>query len=216
MPLYRLKKNYHIKNERIGERVLHKMLKYKKVVLASGSPRRVEIFSMLKIPFVKATPNINETLFDACCAPSKFVKNLSTQKALSVAQTMSNNCFVVAADTICYAKGSIITKPKDRADAARMLNLFSGTRHSVYTGVCISYHSLQKSAFAKTNVHFKKLSKRQIAHYIQTGEYKDKAGGYAIQGLASQFVEKICGCPFNIIGFPISLFYSMSREILFC
>lgn len=114
---------------------------------------------------------------------------------------------MLGADTIVCLDGQVFGKPADDEDACRMLRYLSGRAHSVYTGICILGHGRCIADVARTGVQFAELSNNEIEEYVCTGEPRDKAGAYAIQGLASKFVTSVAGCYQNIVGLPVSLVY---------
>ncbi len=117
------------------------------------------------------------------------------------------NEIVLAADTTVVVDSEMLAKPEDHRDAQRMLAKLSGRRHEVLSGICIRQNGRTVRDWASTAVWFAPMSEREIAEYVATGEPMDKAGAYAIQGLASKFVERIEGCYFNVMGLPVSLVY---------
>jgi septum formation protein len=120
---------------------------------------------------------------------------------------------VLAADTTVLIHGEILGKPLDAADARRMLRLLSGQRHTVLTGICLRSASRIVEDCAETSVWFAPLSSQEIEDYAASGEPMDKAGAYAIQGLASKFIQRIEGCYFNVMGLPVALVYRHLREM---
>jgi septum formation protein len=122
---------------------------------------------------------------------------------------------VIAADTIVLAQGQILGKPKDAADARRMLRLFSGKIHQVLTALCVINIATGKEALhvEKTRVQFLKMSEEEIERYIQTGEPFDKAGAYGIQGIAGRFATRIEGCYFNVLGLPLSQLWTTLQKL---
>ncbi len=192
--------------------MIHKLLKNKQVILASASPRRKEIFDLVGIKALQLPANIEEEkVFQN---PIKLVKFHARNKALAVRNKVNNDNLIVAADTIVFADKRILEKPKDKFQAAQFLTELSDNFHYVYTGIAISYRNQIYVDYEKTRVEFSTLSAQEIENYIATNEPFDKAGAYGIQGFGSQFVKKITGCYFNVMGFPISLFYKMLKEIL--
>ncbi|HEY2013771.1 MAG TPA: Maf family protein [Bryobacteraceae bacterium] len=174
------------------------------LLLASGSPRRSEILRQAGIPFtVRVTP-VDETPLDGE-KPEDYVQRLAEAKALAVEPLPDET--VLAADTTVVIDGEMLAKPSDSDDAARMLAKLSGRRHQVVTGICIKRGAETIRDWAATSVWFAPMTEDEIAEYVASGEPMDKAGAYAIQGLASKFVEKIDGCYFNVMGLPISLVY---------
>lgn len=191
--------------------MIHALLKNKKVILASESPRRKEIFKFLGITALQMPAGIEEDNVSYC--PRKLVQIHARNKAQAVSKKVDNNCIVVGADTIVYHNGEILGKPRTRFEAADFLTRLSDSSHYVYTGIAIAYNNKITTGFTKSKVHFAPLSAHEIENYIATKEPMDKAGAYGIQGYGSQFVKKISGCYFNIMGFPVSLFYEMIKEI---
>lgn len=130
---------------------------------------------------------------------------LAESKARAV--DAGNDEIVLAADTTVVVDGEMLAKPDDHGDARRMLGLLAGRRHEVLTGICLKRGATAVGDFAVTKVWFAPMSDREIEEYVQSGEPMDKAGGYAIQGRASKYIERIDGCYFNVVGLPISLVY---------
>jgi septum formation protein len=191
------------------------------LVLASASPRRQELLRNAGIPFVVQPTDIPEVPQEGE-APRTFAERLAREKALAVFRQRPND-FVLGADTIVVVDGEILGKPRDCADAARMLRLLSGRTHQVTTGVCLVGPQLRsgnqklETGFEDvrsetTLVTVNALSDDDIRSYISTGEPMDKAGAYAIQGRASRWVSRIEGDYFNVVGLPVSLVYKMHRE----
>jgi len=178
-----------------------------KVILASSSPRRKEILSIFfKVEVVR--PSINEATYKN---PLDMVIKNSKIKALSVGR---RNGVVVSGDTVVVYKGKILGKPKNKLDAEEMLSLLSGKWHEVYSGFFFTAFGKSGEGFSKTQVKFKDLRKSEIIGYIETGEPMDKAGAYAIQGKGSVFIEKIEGCYFTVVGFPVVKFIKRLKEVL--
>jgi len=172
------------------------------LVLASQSPRRAEILRNAGIPFTIRSVEIDESPVEAE-RPGPYVRRLAEAKARAV--HAASDEIVLAADTTVAAAGELLGKPADSADARRMLALLSGRRHEVLTGVCLRQGERILCDHAATAVWFAPLSSAEIEDYVASGEPMDKAGAYAIQGLASKFVERIEGCYFNVMGLPVSL-----------
>ncbi|MDO9576717.1 MAG: Maf family protein [Candidatus Cloacimonadales bacterium] len=192
--------------------MIHVLLKDKKVVLASASPRRMEIFKLVGLNVVQIPANISEDQVFA--NPIKLVQYHARNKVLEVKKRFENDHLIVAADTIVYHNGEVMEKPQDRMQAAEYLTRLSDSFHYVYTGVAIAYKNQLITDYAKSRVEFYPLSAREIEEYIKTKEPMDKAGAYGIQGYGSQFIKKISGCYFNVMGFPVSLFYRMVGKII--
>ncbi len=190
------------------------------LVLASASPRRQELLGNACIPFTVQPAEIDETP-RAGESPRACAERLAREKALVVARTGPED-YVLGADTIVVLDGEILNKPQDPNDAARMLRLLSGRTHEVITGIClVKPASGVQSPFAgdslrteseRTRVTMCELSDAEIRAYIATGEPMDKAGAYAIQGIASRWIPRIEGDYSNVVGLPVALVYRMLRE----
>ncbi len=178
-------------------------------VLASQSPRRSEILRQAGIPFTVRAAPVDETPWERE-KPEDYVVRLAESKAMAVDSAPHE--IVLGADTTVVVSGEMLGKPVDEADARRMLNLLSGRCHEVLTGICLKRGGAVARDCAVTRVWFVAMTERQIAGYVASGEPFDKAGGYAIQGLASKFVERIDGCYFNVMGLPVSLVYRRAAE----
>ena len=137
--------------------------------------------------------------------PEDYVERLAEWKALAISS--ADGEIVLGADTTVVAGAEILGKPADAADARRMLALLSGRRHEVMTGICLKRGAGLIRDRAVTQVWFAPMTGREIEEYVASGEPMDKAGAYAIQGLASKFIERIDGCYFNVVGLPIALVY---------
>jgi septum formation protein len=180
------------------------------LVLASRSPRRAEILRQAGIPFTVRTADVDETPRDHE-KPEDYVRRLAEEKALAVKP--DGNEAVLGADTTVVIDGEILAKPADAGDARRMLGLLSGRRHEVLTGIALRRGNEVVRDWAATAVWFAVMSELEIVEYVASGEPMDKAGGYAIQGLASKFIEKIEGCYFNVVGLPVSLVYRLLKTL---
>jgi septum formation protein len=191
--------------------MIHTILKNKKVVLASASPRRKQIFDFFGVKALQYPANIDEPLLEL--PPYKLVQELALMKASHVASRVDSGCLIIGADTIVYHEKEVLNKPQSMEEAIDFLTRLSGDTHIVYTGIAVKYGAHQLTRYAKSNVQFKTLDIVEIEEYIKTGEPMDKAGAYGIQGFGSQFIEKISGCYFNVMGFPISTFYDMLKEM---
>jgi septum formation protein len=166
-------------------------------VLASASPRRRELLSQLGLLFDVDAAHLDETEREGE-APSAYVERLALEKAAAVAGRHSGRV-VLAADTTVALGADILGKPRDDAEAAQMLSRLSGRVHEVFTGIAAS----GRSRVVRTAVRFKALTPQEIAWYVATGEPRDKAGAYAVQGKAGAFVEALDGSPTNVIGLPL-------------
>ena len=177
------------------------------IILASASPRRKELLELINVKFKIQASNIDEILDDRLNLEDK-IEDLSYQKASSIADTVSGDFLVIGADTVVEIDGEILGKPKDKADAKRMLQLLSGKDHQVITAICLIPTNDKNNSVKtheKTKVKFIQLTEEQIDKYIESGEPMDKAGAYAIQGLGVMFVKSISGCYTNVVGLPIPL-----------
>jgi nucleoside triphosphate pyrophosphatase len=179
------------------------------LVLASQSPRRSEILRLAGIPFVVRVADVDESVL-AGESPAEYVQRLAAAKAGAVEAAADET--VLGADTTVVIDGEILAKPADAADARRMLARLSGRRHEVLTGVCLRRGAVAICEFATTGVMFAAMTTAEIDEYVASGEPMDKAGAYAIQGLASKFVERIEGDYFNVMGLPVALVYRRLQE----
>ena len=161
------------------------------IVLASGSPRRKELLETLGLDFA-VVPAKGEEIAPRGAGPAETVEALSRAKAEEVAKGFAN-ALIIAADTIVWADGRILGKPKDETDAKAMLHLLSDNTHEVYTGVTVMYGGKIVVGSECTKVFFRKLSEGEIDRYVQTGEPMDKAGAYGIQGRAALMVRRLEG-----------------------
>ncbi|WDC83862.1 Maf family protein [Caloramator sp. mosi_1] len=182
-----------------------------KIILASSSPRRIEILKNLNLQFEVIPSDFKEEI--NLNNPIELVKNFAYNKALDVKDKIKEEALIIAADTVVYKDGKVLGKPSDEEDAYNMLKLLSGSEHQVYTGVCVFYNNDYIVDYSCTNVYFKELSDYEIKKYISTTEPFGKAGAYAIQGFGSLFVEKIEGCYFNVVGLPINKLYDIINRM---
>lgn len=170
------------------------------IILASKSPRRKELLSVITKNFVIKTADVDETLPEGI-SPDMAVEYLSKIKAEPF---KNNKDTVIGADTVVAIDGKILGKPKDKADAYEMLSLLSGREHSVFTGITVIIGEKSVTCSVETKVKFFQLTHKEIWDYIETGEPMDKAGAYGIQGKGALLVEEIHGDYFNVVGLPIS------------
>jgi septum formation protein len=180
------------------------------LILASQSPRRKEILETAGIPFQVKVANVDESVHSGE-APNSYVRRVAAAKAMAVPREPGD--VILAADTTVVAAGQILGKPEDANDAKRMLRLLSGEFHEVLTGICIFSGTKLQIDAESTLVYFSKLSEEEIESYVHSGEPMDKAGGYAIQGLASKYIQRVEGCYFNVVGLPISLVYRHLKAV---
>jgi septum formation protein len=191
-------------------------VKVPNIILASASPRRAELLRSAAIPFTVDVADIAEDL-KAGEKPVEHAARLAREKAEVVANRNPGK-IVLGADTIVLVDDQILGKPRDPADAKRMLGLLSGRAHQVITGVAIvflesDYRKLETRS-EKTEVFFDKLTPADIEAYIATREPMDKAGAYAIQGIASRWITKIEGDYANVVGLPVALVWEMLQKFV--
>ena len=179
-----------------------------RIILASASPRRAELLSAAGIDFEIQPADVDETV-GAGESPAEYVSRLAEAKGRLVYERDSSRT-VLAADTAVVVDGHILGKPLDDADAVRMLRMLIGRKHDVLTAVSV-FHSggIVDTRIDTTTVEFAPLSDADIHWYVATGEPMDKAGAYAVQGLASRFVLRIEGSYSNVVGLPVALAYQM-------
>ncbi|MFA5184674.1 MAG: Maf family protein [Patescibacteria group bacterium] len=187
-----------------------KKLKHKKIILASTSPRRKELFGRLRIPFTIEASDYEEDM-TLKMPPTKLVKTLSRGKAMAVAKKHKSG-IVIGADTFVVFGDHLLGKPKDEAEARKMLERLSGQRVDILTGLTIIdiARRKKKSITDITKVFIKKLSKREINNYIASGEPLDKAGAFAIQGLGAVIIKKVEGDFMGAMGLPL---FALAREL---
>lgn len=179
-------------------------MKIERLVLASASPRRVELLQQLGLQFEQiASPNPEPA---PAGDPVDHAMQSARTKAQAVADLLENpsaTC-VIGADTVVWIGDSLLGKPRSADDAKRMLRLLGGQQHCVCTGVTvIDGQGVSHSAAETTTVHMAPLTDDVIMSYIESGEPLDKAGSYGIQGLGARFIERIEGCYYNVVGLPL-------------
>ena len=183
------------------------------IILASQSPRRRELLAQMGVPQFEVVPALGEEIASPGLSPAQLVEVLSRQKAEEVAVQAGPDDVVIAADTVVAVDGAVLGKPRDPADAARMLSLLSGRAHTVYTGVTVRRGTFSRTAHEATQVRFRPLTQSEISAYIATGEPMDKAGAYGIQGRGCVLVEGIDGKYHNVVGLPTCLLAGMLRQV---
>ena len=188
-----------------------------KLILASASPRRAEVLRDAGFVFQVRPADVDETRLPHEAA-EEYVRRVAKAKARVVAErarAAGEHAIVIAADTTVLAQGQILEKPKDAADARRMLRLFSGKTHEVLTALAVIKLATGEEALhvETTRVTFLEMSEDEIEAYIQTGEPFDKAGAYGIQGIAGRFATRIEGCYFNVLGLPLSRLWTTLRAL---
>ena len=184
------------------------------LILASQSPRRKELLSLFRLPFVIRVADIDETMA-ADASPYDEVARLSREKALAVER--GEDDIVIAADTIVVCENRVLGKPHSVEEAVQMLTLLSGRDHQVMTGMSVVRRDQVLSCTEVTDIHFRELSDKEIHAYVATGEPMDKAGAYGIQGGAALFAEKMVGDYYNVMGLPVcklrQLLYEIAPEL---
>jgi septum formation protein len=180
------------------------------LVLASASPRRQELLRNAGILFEVQPAHIAENPLPGEAAQD-CAERLAREKALAVAHERPNDC-VLGADTLVVVDGQLLGKPSSASDAVRMLRLLSGREHRVITGVCLAVRGQPSVSSETTLVTVSKIEDKDIADYVASGEPMDKAGAYAIQGIASRWIPRIEGDYSNVVGLPVALVFRMLRE----
>ena len=180
------------------------------LILASQSPRRKELLGLFHIPFTVRVAHIDERM-DATKDPAAEVARVSREKAMAIAHGAED--VVIAADTIVVLEGAVLGKPRDEADAVRMLRLLSGRDHQVMTGLSVVKGNKEISVTEVTDVYFRELTDEEIWAYIATKDPMDKAGSYGIQSGGALFVEKINGDYFNVVGLPVCRLGQLLKKV---
>jgi septum formation protein len=181
-------------------------------VLASASPRRAELLESAGFAFTIMPADVDET---ACSdeRPDDYARRVARAKAALVVSRVPPGTLVLAADTVVVsAKGRLMGKPADEAEAASMLRDLSGSVHEVHTAVVIARDEERLEALTTTRVRFRALTEAEIAWYLRSGEAFGKAGAYGIQGRAARFIEWIDGSWSNVVGLPISTVYNLFQR----
>lgn len=178
---------------------------FPKIVLASRSPRRIELIQVL---------GFNPTVFPSGADeksvekdPALLTQRLAFLKAEEVQKHFDDKTLIIGADTVVFSGEKILGKPRTEEDAYRMLSALSGREHTVYTGVCLLYGEKKMGFCERTVVQIAKMSEQEIRDYIATGDPMDKAGAYGIQGEFSRYVRGIVGDYYNVVGLPVSRLY---------
>jgi len=208
-----------------------------RIVLASSSPRRAELLRAAGFDFEIVTVDVDERRRDGE-TPSAYVRRLAAQKSASAAASgavarpfqgrdevagdrdpkrvalQTDHIVILGADTAVVVDDAILGKPRDDEEAAAMLHRLSGRRHEVLTGVSLRRGGLEVGRVESTGVYFAQLSGADVAWYVASGEGRDKAGAYAIQGLASRFIPRIEGSYSNVVGLPIACVHELIAQIL--
>lgn len=181
------------------------------MVLASASPRRHELLTLIGIAHSVRPADIDETIYPGE-VPAAHPERLARQKAAEVA-AVEPGALIIAADTIVVIDGEILGKPRDVPDAQRMLSALSGRSHTVYTAVAVSYGDRLESDTEGVSVTFRAIEPAEIDAYIATGEPMDKAGSYGIQGFGATIVDRIDGDYFAVMGLAIGRMVRLMRRV---
>lgn len=180
------------------------------LILASQSPRRKELLGLFQIPFVVRAADIDETM-DPGKPPYDEVARVSRAKAEATQRSADD--VVIAADTIVVCENTVLGKPHSEEEAVKMLSLLSGRDHQVMTGMTVLRGDTVKTVTEVTDIHFRPMTRKEIARYVASGEPMDKAGAYGIQGGAALFAEKMVGDYYNVMGLPVCRLGQLLREI---
>ena len=180
------------------------------IILASSSPRRKELLSMIGLNYIIETSG-EEEIQPHGLPPAEFVKTLALQKAQPVADLHPEDC-IIGADTIVYLEGDILGKPHTPEVAKAYLSRMQGKTHVVFTGVAVLKNGKADVRHCETTVTFAPMTEREIERYVATGEPLDKAGAYGVQGPGGVFVERVEGNYFNVIGLPLPILYQMLTD----
>jgi septum formation protein len=185
------------------------------LILASQSPRRKILLKQIGLKFRVIPSHVSEVL-SPNESPGDNAKRIAIDKASEVAASLQKG-IVIGADTIVVLDHHVLGKPTSKDDAKRMLKLLSGREHSVYTGFALIDVESKKhvAGVEETKVRFRKLDEKEIVSYIDSGSPMDKAGSYGIQDdFGAVFVEKVNGCFYNVVGFPLARFYSTLQRFI--
>ncbi|HJA67211.1 MAG TPA: septum formation inhibitor Maf [Candidatus Mediterraneibacter cottocaccae] len=193
----------------------------KRIILASASPRRRELLEQIGVKFEIRVSSREEIYHSS--VPEEIVKELALAKAENVLEELMETesspagLTVIGADTVVVLDGAILGKPKDEADACRMLGSLQGRDHDVYTGVAVLAFdgAGKKTVFShavRTKVYVHGMDEAEIRRYVDTGEPMDKAGAYGIQGAFAAFIDRIDGDYYNVVGLPVSYIYQVLKQ----
>jgi septum formation protein len=195
-----------------------------RLILASASPRRADLLRAAGLAFETMSVGVDERAH-AGEMPEAYVRRLAAAKSSRALEQLRGSPetgpndagvdvhVILGADTVVVVDGELFGKPRDAGDARRMIDRLSGRRHDVLTGVSLRHGDRELDRVAATAVFFAPMSTADVDWYVRTGEGLDKAGGYAIQGLASRFVERIEGSYSNVVGLPVALIYALLGEL---
>lgn len=183
-----------------------------KIILASKSPRRKEILETLGFEFSIVTADTDESSNET--DPRALTRDLACRKGSDVVKLINDSdTLVISCDTVVWCDGKILGKPQNKDDAKEMLRLLSGRKHTVTSGLSLIINGKTVTDSEDTDVYFADLSEEFIEKYVESGEPMDKAGSYAVQGIASMWIEKIDGCYFNVVGLPVRLLCKLLDEL---
>jgi len=180
-----------------------KNLENKNIILASGSPRRQELFKILNIPFKVIVKEVDET-YDSNLKEAEITDFLARKKAAEFSKILTKDDVIITSDTIVWYNNKPLEKPKDIEDSKQMLRQLSGSKHKVFTSICLKTKNTETVISDETIVYFENLSSELIDYYVTNYKTLDKAGGYGIQdwfGLVG--VKKLEGSYYNVMGFPV-------------
>ncbi|MQA30309.1 MAG: septum formation inhibitor Maf [Luteitalea sp.] len=189
-----------------------------RLILASASPRRAELLAQAGYLFETCAADIDERVRRGE-PPDAYVRRLASEKSAAVAASSATDdadrgdVLVLAADTAVVVGGKILGKPGDDRQAAAMLRRLAGRHHEVLSGVSLRRGATETGRVEKTTVWMTPLSADELAWYVSTGEGRDKAGAYAIQGVASRFIPRIDGSYSNVVGLPVALVHELIRDV---
>ena len=194
-----------------------------RLVLASGSPRRADLLRAAGYDFDVVVTDVDEAI-RAGEQPEIYVRRLAAEKSAAAVRGAGGGGpegppyvsppVILGADTVVVVDGEILGKPRDDAHAEAMLRLLSGKRHMVVTGISLRQGAYELGRVEQTSVFFRALSADEVAWYVASGEGRDKAGAYAIQGLASRFIPRIEGSYSNVVGLPLAAVAELLTSLL--
>lgn len=196
--------------------MLNDILKGKRLILASKSPRRQQLLRELGVEFEVRANGDDEELFPDCLSMIEIPVYLAKHKAKPLLDSLVDNEILITSDTIVWCNGHVIGKPIDSNDAFKILSLLSGNKHVVVTGVCISSTEKSRTFYATTDVFFRKLTDEEIWYYINNYKPFDKAGAYGIQEWIGFIgIERIEGSYFNVMGLPVQKLYIELQNFIY-
>jgi septum formation protein len=183
-----------------------------RIILASKSPRRKELLNVIGIEPEIFHPSIHEIMVDGE-ALEKFLERITESKVEAIYREDHGDSLLIGCDTVVVCNNRMMGKPRSRDEAFGFLKELSGQPHEVLSGLFLRYKRERRFQIERTTVHFSRMTDDEINEYLDHGEYKDKAGAYGIQGHASIYIPRIEGCYFNVVGFPLPLFYTMTKTM---